>query len=477
MSEELLQRNLIKNPQKIGTWNFYNIGATTISALKKYDIIRSIDYGSVERRKVDAIIVKQKEVIAIVEYKHPKQFNTVDKKNQAILQGIEVAKKLKTKLIIATDTQETLWINVATGNNIKDANGNAFKYKFNPIDENLQKIITEIIQSINEKNDRILPKKLVNPTDLSKQIWQDIWSVSGATPENCLYSFVELFIFKYLSDLNILTGTYSFDKLIDMYKYDEYNDVLQHYANIIRPKIKELFPENPIDKTTIINCTIFVSEDQKAITGYGTVFKKVLEKFRNYGKLEHIDHDFKSKLFESFLKASTSKKHLGQFFTPIKVVRAVNEMAEGTLKEGMTICDPACGVGKFPLEFIKDKLDKLFTIENGEIKQKVKIVGFDKGFDKDAQRIIILAKANMLIYFCDLIKDNAGLTKGFANIFNESFILKRESILGTLSEIVENQYDLILTNPPYFSDGSSNFKEEIAKTNLKKPLQNQCNGC
>ncbi|WP_341754078.1 hypothetical protein [Candidatus Tisiphia endosymbiont of Dioctria rufipes] len=88
MSEELLQRDLIKNPPKIGTWNFYNIGATTISALKKYDIIRSIDYGSVEYRKVDAIIVKQKEVIAIIEYKHPKQFNTVDKKNQAILQGI-----------------------------------------------------------------------------------------------------------------------------------------------------------------------------------------------------------------------------------------------------------------------------------------------------------------------------------------------------------------------------------------------------
>lgn len=183
MSEELLQRNLIKNPQKIGTWNFYNIGAATVSALKGADIIRSVDYGSVE-------FVKQKEVIAIIEYKRPKQFNTVDKKNQAILQGIEVAKKLKIKLIIATDTQETLWINVSTGNNIEDANGNAFKYKFNPTDENLQKIITEIIQSINEKNDRILPKKLFNPTDLSQQIWQDIWSVSGATPENCLYSLV-----------------------------------------------------------------------------------------------------------------------------------------------------------------------------------------------------------------------------------------------------------------------------------------------
>lgn len=98
--------------------------------------------------------------------------------------------------------------------------------------------------------------------------------------------------------MNILTGTYSFDKLIHMYKYDEYNDVLQHYANITRPKIKELFPENPIDKTTIINGTIFVSKDQKAVTGYGTVFKPVLEKFRDYGKLDqYIDHDFKSKIF------------------------------------------------------------------------------------------------------------------------------------------------------------------------------------
>ncbi|WP_342259555.1 hypothetical protein [Candidatus Tisiphia endosymbiont of Metellina segmentata] len=81
MSEELLQRDLIKNPQKIGTWNFYDIGATTISALKKADIIRSIDYGDVLNKRVDGIITKQKEVIAIVEFKLPENFNTKDKKN------------------------------------------------------------------------------------------------------------------------------------------------------------------------------------------------------------------------------------------------------------------------------------------------------------------------------------------------------------------------------------------------------------
>jgi type I restriction-modification system DNA methylase subunit len=467
MSEELLQRNLIKNPEKIGSWDFYNIGATSINALKEANIIRSIDYGNVGRKKVDGIITKQKEIIAIVEYKHPKQFNTNAKKNNAILQEIEVAKKLKTKLIIATDTYETLWVNVATGNSVQDINGNELKYIFNPKDLNLQKVIIDIIQSISEKNDRILPKELIDPTSLAKQIWQDVWSVSGATPENCLYTFVELFIFKYLSDLNILRGNFSFSELLKKYDTNEVNDVLQHYANVVRPKIKDLFPEGE-DKTTIINGTIFVSKDQKAVDGYGTVFKKVLEKFRDYGKLEHIDHDFKSKLFESFLKESISKKNWGQFFTPIKVVRAINEMAHSELKEGMSICDPACGVGKFPLEFVKENLEKLFEVQNGKITQKVKIIGFDKGFDKDEQKTIILAKANMLIYFCELVKENPEYTKQFANLFNESFILKTNSILGTLSEPIENEYDLILTNPPYVTSGSSNLKEEIAKSSALK---------
>ena len=476
MSEELLQRDLLKNPEKIGTWNFYNIGSPSIDALKNARIIRSVDYGNIARKKVDAIITRQKEVIAIVENKKPRTFNTQDKKNKAILQEIEVAKKLKTKLIIATDTEETIWINVATGNSVKNKDGDDFKYVFNPKDVNLQKIISEIIQSINEKNDRILPKKLINPTDLAKQIWQDVWSVSGATPENCLYTFVELFIFKYLSDLKILKGTYSFDNLLRMYPVKTKNnnsdeesdgnedaDVLKHYANSIRPQIKKLFPENPIDKTTIINGTIFVSKDQEAVDGYSSVFKKILEKFKDYGRLEYIDYDFKSKLFESFLKESISKKKWGQFFTPLKVVRAINEMAKSELKEEIIVCDPACGVGKFPLEFIKNNLADFFKFENGKINSKITIVGFDKGFDKEEQKTIILAKANMLIYFSEIIKDNTEITEEFAKIFNNSFVLKTNSILGTLSEIEKEKYDLILTNPPYVTSGSSNLKEEIAK--------------
>jgi len=463
MSEELIQKDLINNPDKIGKWDFYNIGATTIKQLKENGIIRNVDYGKEEKKKVDALIVQKKNVIAVIEYKKPSEFNTKAKKQKAIKQELTVAQKLKANILIATDSKETIWINVLTGNEINDEDGKILKYNFDFNDEKLPEIIEKIINSINEKNDQIKPKKLVNPTDLAKQIWQDIWSVSGATPENCLYTFVELFIFKYLSDLGVLKTVHSFDFLIGMYDKNTPEEILEYYALNIRKKIKELFPRNDIDNTTIINGTIFVSKAQKAVAGYSTVFKKVLLKFKDYGKLEHIDYDFKSQLFESFLKESISKKNWGQFFTPLKVVRAIVEMTKDDIKDGASICDPACGVGKFLLEPIKTKLDQFYKIDKESIQPKITIHGFDKGFDKDEQKTIILAKANMLIYFSDLIKDNPGLTKNFAKLFNESFTLKTNSILGTLAEPVKEEYDLILTNPPYVTSGSSNLKEEIKK--------------
>lgn len=463
MSEELLQRDLIKNPEKIGKWDFYNIGATSVKNLKEFGLIRNVDYGKEERKKVDGLIVQKKNVIAVVEYKKPSEFKTVAQKNKAIKQELEVARKLGAHILIATDTKETVWVNVLTGNKIKDENGNLIKDNFDPKGEKTPNLIEKIKYSINELSDQIKPKELVNPTDLAKQIWQDIWSVSGATPENCLYTFVELFIFKYLSDLGVLQGIFNFNTLYSSYDGNTEDEVLETYANTIRPKIKTLFPENPIDKTTIINGTIFVSKDQKAVQGYSTVFKKVLKKFKDYGKLEHIDYDFKSQLFESFLKESISKKNWGQFFTPIKVVRAVVEMAKDDIKVGAKICDPACGVGKFLLEPVITKLDQFYEVKKGKLIPKITIQGYDKGFDKDEQKTIILAKANMLIYFSDLIKETPNLTTEFSKLFNESFILKTNSILGTLSESIENEYDLIVTNPPYVTSGSSNLKDEIKK--------------
>lgn len=468
--EELIQRDLLNNPESILDWKYYNIGATNIKTLKNANIIDRVDYNSIEKnfnlRKPDALLVKNKRVFAVIEYKDPRAFVDNASKEKAIKQNLDVSFPLGATLAIVTDGHETIWINAQSAEVIRDSDGNTIQLNWNKNDDRVLQLLLDIESMISKDNSKLFPANEVDPSPLARQVWQAVWAVSGATPENALYTFVEFFIFKYLSDLGILKGRYSFESLLELYKEETDEDVLEYYATNIRKKIKEIFPENPKDKTTIINGTIFISKDDKAIKGYGTVFKNVLMMFKKFGKLENIHHDFKSKLFESFLKESISKKQWGQFFTPLKIVKPLVKMAD--IKPGMKIIDPASGVGKFVLEAILPKLDDYYEVDNnGQLVENVHIEGFDKGFDREEQKTIILAKANMLIYFSDLLKTNRSLLEQkdnpFGKLFNKTFTLKTNSILGTLADPKNEEYDLILTNPPYVVSGSTNLKEEIAK--------------
>jgi hypothetical protein len=50
MSEELIQRNLVAAPDRMGPWDYYNIGSTTLKALKAAKIIPKKDYAEFEAR-------------------------------------------------------------------------------------------------------------------------------------------------------------------------------------------------------------------------------------------------------------------------------------------------------------------------------------------------------------------------------------------------------------------------------------------
>lgn len=467
MSEELIQRNLVEAPEKMGDWNFYNIGATTLKALKGAKIIPDRDYDEFEGKKPDALITKKPLVIAAIEYKTPQELRTDRQIAKAIFQELGTAQALRAKVYIVTDSKKSFWINPLTGNEILQEDGSKITFNFDRNNTDCITLINKIRASINATNDRLKAAATVDPLPLAEKVWQDLWAVSGATPENCLYTFVEIFIFKYLSDLGVLKGMYSFYDLLGKYSGNNENEVLEYYATTVRVKIKELFPGNPKDKTTIINGTIFVSKDDKAVSGYATVFHRILKRFSDFGTLENIDYDFKSKLFETFLKESISKKNWGQYFTPLKVVRSIVNMVD--LAPGMEICDPACGVGKFLLEPILHNLHRFFVVDGDELKPQIMLHGYDKGFDKDEQKTIILAKANMLIYMSGMIREHPDMTQKFAKLFNDTFLLQTNSILGTLAKPIKDKFDLILTNPPYVMSGSSNLKEEIEKQDeLKK---------
>ncbi|WP_211455142.1 N-6 DNA methylase [Collimonas antrihumi] len=387
--------------------------------------------------------------------------------------------------MIITDNTKTIWINALSGNTVCNADGtpivkviNVKKFQDGSSSKeetaDLESLFDLIEASLDVANDRLKAVTLLDPTPLAKALWQKIWVNTGKEPEKCLYNVVEMFVFKFLSDLGVLKAHMNFDAI---YKIREQNadDALSQYAAVVRKQIRGLFPAGD-DGTTIINGTIFVNEKGEANHAQSHLFGEVLDELYRYGKaygsFRHIQREFKTKLYEAFLRQSAGVKALGQFFTPRTVVQAIVKMSTaGSLPPTARICDPFCGVGGFILEAIAEVPGWLaeFEPKNGKVAPRLTLRGYDKGSDeKEDERTIILAKANMLIYFADLIAKHhtpSELKQFSQNAFNPVFTLLRSN-LGTFEKIDEEPFDLILTNPPYVSSGVASLRRAIESAGL-----------
>ncbi len=505
MSEELISKGLTNNGVKIGNYEFYPIGNTTLNQLKKYKIIPSRDYKEYGKRAPDALLVDRRnknriKVILVIEHKDLGKFTSQSDKTITAQQCNDLCQELKADVGIATDGNSFVWINpnepdITNEYNdrttskkrsytiVKNSNGTDFIKEF-VVDQKTDELeVTKlnvrtreslgnlelIRKSVSAGNSQIVEETTIDPSSLAKQIWQDVWSVSGATPEKCLYTFVELFIFKYLSDLDILNEDDKGNKINFKHIYSLSPDVaFKNYSYNVREYLKTMFPPDSYDNTTIINGTVLNPE----VPEHSNVFYKILKKFDDFGEMKNIDPSFKSKVFENFMKESISKKNWGQYFTPRNIVDAVIEISDiEKLPEGAEICDCACGVGGFILEPMRVKADGVnfyYQVKGDDIKSRYNFHGFDKGFEKEEQLTIILAKANMLIFVSELLKNNPTISHEFSRLFNSTFKLLSKTILGTLAQTEKDRYDLIFTNPPYVTSGSSNYKDAIKNDSTLK---------
>ena len=226
------------------------------------------------------------------------------------------------------------------------------------------------------------------------------------------------------------------------------------------------------DGTSIINGTIFVNEDGDANVAQAGLFAEIIEDLadhdRNHGSFRYIKREFKTRLYESFLRQSAGIKALGQYFTPRNVVRAIVQMARD-VNSGGRICDPFCGVGGFVLELMMERpeLYSQFIPQHDRTEPSIAVIGYDKGTDEqEDERTIILAKANMMIYFSDLLAQHHSredLRTFCDKALNSVFRLLRSN-LGTFALIDDEPYDLILTNPPYVTKGSKSLQEAISRS-------------
>lgn len=481
MSEELLQTK----PLDLGRFSYYKLGSSTLAQLRKKKILSGAPT-QFERKKPDGLILGADGAVkAFIEYKTPSELKTKSQVRKAIAQEIDVAAAL-CKVYIVTDGQKTHWVNPLSGNYILGEDGKELDKvvdvrEFHPggmtaeAVAQFENLIDMAEVSLSPTNDAITPPVLMDPTPLAQALWQRIWINTGKEPEKCLYNVVELFVFKFLSDLDVLQGHLNFSAIYRVRRTQSAEEALKLYAQSSRPEIRHLFPKGA-DGTTIINGTIFVNEKGEANTSQAGLFGEVLDQLEVFdkknGSFRNIQRDFKTRLYESFLRQSAGVKALGQYFTPRNVVRAMVRMSNASsLGSGARIIDPFCGVGGFVLETIVDNphIYREFEPRNGVVDPQITVVGYDKGSDeKDDERTIILAKANMLIYFSDLLAQNhsSQTLQSFANgAFNKVFHLLRSN-LGTFGKVENEKYDLILTNPPYVTSGVSSLRKAINQAGL-----------
>lgn len=320
-----------------------------------------------------------------------------------------------------------------------------------------------------------------DPKPLAEAVWQSIWVATKAEPKEALLTFTEFFNYKFLSDnlpRSALPEAFSFYFLRKdpaEFMAQQGMTAVEYYFRTVRPKLEALFPKDVAaeDKalgslfglkqvkspTSIIGYNAFYKSDE-TVAVYNRTFMEILEAFERFGPLTEIDPQFKLRLYETFLRRSARQQRLGQFFTPRNVVRPMTRMARlDRLPDGATVLDPAAGVGGFILEplLFADSLPGNVKFEGGRPKRRVRTIGLDV----DAN-LHMLAKSNMLIHLAEAVRDPDVTLEGLNEALADTFVLMNQhETLGSLERPPHNSVDVILTNPPYVTQGSAIYKKEL----------------
>lgn len=325
-SEELLHRYPDNIGRKLGDYELFQTQLVTLGQFSEHGIIPNIPYGKWSTQKCDAVIISRKPVLRPVVIGEDKATGKVTTKNWKVL----AKDLLETKIVptgallgYLTDGSVTHWIAGSREDVflVTREDGKPMPSKIDYKDKSYVAELTYILNNLDEKTGVVMRPASVNPAQLAKSVWQTIWRLKADRPEDCLATFVELFLYKFLNDLGLMNkNNHGQDVSIGYVLGLEKQYSFSYYCKTIRPFIKELFPEGP-DGYSIINGIVLQSSN----VDHNLIFHTLLEKFVKFGSLKNTSPSFKTNLYESFLQESDTTTTFGQFFTPRKVVGAIHD--------------------------------------------------------------------------------------------------------------------------------------------------------
>lgn len=173
------------------------------------------------------------------------------------------------------------------------------------------------------------------------------------------------------------------------------------------------------------------------------------------------DLDTKGMAFERFME-DFFKGKMGQYFTPREIIKFCVQMLSPTSDD--LILDPACGSGGFllnSLDFVRkdaeDNYDEFEGWEKWHRFAEKNLFGIEIN-----EQIARICKMNMIIH-----------DDGHTNVISTDALDNFEKIQGIHKKFKENNFDIILTNPPFGASIKESENQYLVKYNLAKNKKRQ----
>ncbi len=273
-------------------------------------------------------------------------------------------------------------------------------------------------------------------------IHDHIYANDGLSSQQVFSEILKLLFIKIFDEKNNKEKLFSISK-------SEYDNIIDGHRNSVF--IKRIF-----------------NLSTQAFSFFSDVFKKAEEidlKISSLAyavnKLQDINlsdssKDIKGLAFQKFVH-STQRSERGQFFTPEQIIQLCVEIIKPNKNE--KILDPACGSGGFlsaAMKYVYNHSLKEST-ENGK-KEYVKNHLFGIEINSMVAR---MAKMRMILE-----------GDGFSNIINTDSLADWDNLNKEFSDVIgdlkqfQNHFDIILTNPPFGSQGKVTNKSLLQQYDL-----------
>lgn len=218
--------------------------------------------------------------------------------------------------------------------------------------------------------------------------------------------------------------------------------LLNFVNNTLFPTLKTL----PVSKDTPIKKAIVQTTfaDANNYMKDGVLFRQVINVIDELDLSDYEESHAFGEIYESILKELQSAGSAGEFYTPRAVTDFMAQMIKPQIGEQMA--DFACGTGGFITSWLKELQKQIKSTADAK-KYSESIYGIEK-----KQFPYMLCITNMLLHGLDVPK-----------VYHDNSLLR-----DVLDYTVDDQFDVILMNPPYGgsekADVKNHFPSDLASS-------------